>query len=68
MESYCVRCKKYRKNIVSNTSNGKTMILSKCSKCIKKSRLVKNQEAKRTIKFSLKTPLSKVPLLDNILL
>ena len=68
MESYCVRCKKYRKNIVSNTSNGKTMILSKCSKYIKKSRFVKNQEAKRTIKFSLKTPLSKVPLLDNILL
>ena len=71
MESYCMRCKKYTKNInprVSYTSNGKTMILSKCSKCSKKSRFIKNQEAKRTIKFSLKTPLSKVPLLDNILL
>ena len=35
MESYCVRCKKYTKNInprVLNTSNGKTMILSKCAK------------------------------------
>ena len=32
MESYCVRCKKYTKNInprVSNTGNGKTMTLSK---------------------------------------
>ena len=50
MESYCVRCKKYTKNInprVLNTSNGKTMILSKCAKCgSKKSRFIKNQEAK----------------------
>ena len=30
-----------------NTSNGKTMILSKCAKCgSKKSRFIKNQEAK----------------------
>ena len=36
MESYCVRCKKYTKNInprVSNTSNGKTVILPKCAIC-----------------------------------
>ena len=50
MESYCVRCKKYTKKInprVLNTSNGKTMILSKCAKCgSKKSRFIKNQEAK----------------------
>ena len=48
MESYSVRCKKYTKNInprVSNTSNGKTMILSKCEEySSKKSRLTKNQE------------------------
>ena len=32
---------------VSNTSNGKTMLLSKCAKCgSKKSRFIKNQEAK----------------------
>ena len=36
MESYCVRCERYTKNInprVSNISNGKTMILSKCAEC-----------------------------------
>ena len=36
MESYCVRCKKYTKNInprVSNTSNGKTVVLPKCAIC-----------------------------------
>ena len=34
MESYCVMCKKYTKTInprVSNTSNGKTRILTKCA-------------------------------------
>ena len=35
---------------VSNTSNGKTMLLSKCPKCgSKKSRLIKNQEAKELL-------------------
>ena len=36
MESYCVMFKKYTKTInprVSNTSNGKTMILTKCAIC-----------------------------------
>ena len=36
MKSYCLNCKKDTKNInprVSNTSNGKTMLLSKCEKC-----------------------------------
>ena len=50
MESYCLKCKKYTKNInpqVSSTSNGKLMILSKCAICgSKKSRFIKNQEAK----------------------
>ena len=50
MKSYCLKCKKDAENInprVSNTSNGKTMLLSKCSKCgSKKSRFIKNQEAK----------------------
>ena len=48
MKSCCVRCKN-RKHInprVSHTSNGKTMI-SKCAEChSKKSRFIKNQEAK----------------------
>ena len=72
MESYCVRCKKYTKNInprVSITSNGKTMILSKCATCgSKKSRFIKNQEAKGLLSnLRFRTPLSKVPLLGNIL-
>ena len=72
MESYCVRCKKYTKNInprVSITSNGKTMILSKCATCgSKKSRFIKNQEAKGLLSnLGIKTPLSKVPILGDIL-
>ena len=39
MKSYCLKCKKYTRNIdpkISGTSNGKTMILSKCAICVKK--------------------------------
>ena len=54
MKSYCLRYRKDTENIfprVSNTSNGRTMILSKCTICgSKKSRFIKNQAAKRTIK------------------
>ena len=50
MKSYCFKCRKDTENInpkVSKTSNGKTMILSKCAICgSKKSRFIKNQEAK----------------------
>ena len=45
------------------------MILSNCAICgSKKSRFVKNQEAKGLlIKLGLKAPLSKVPILGDIL-
>ena len=36
MKSYCLKSKKDTENInprVSNTSNGKTVLLSKCAKC-----------------------------------
>ena len=61
-----------QKNInlrVSNASNGETMISSKSAKCgIKKSRFIKNQEAKELLNsVGLRTPLSKLPLLGNIL-
>ena len=50
MESYCLKCKKYTKNIdqqVSSTNNGKFMILSKCAICgSRKSKFIKKQEAK----------------------
>ena len=72
MESYCLKCRKYTKNInsqVSRTSNGKTMILSKCAICnSKKSRFIKEQEAKGLLsKLGIKTPLSKIPILGDIL-
>ena len=73
MESYCAKCKKYTKNInprVLGTSNGKAMILSKCATCgSKKSRFIKNQEAKGLLSnLGIRTPLNKVPLLGDILL
>ena len=45
------------------------MLLSKCAKCgSKKSRCVKNQEAKGILSnLGIITPLSKVPLLGDIL-
>ena len=72
MKTYCVKCKKITENIdprVSKTSNGRTMILSKCAICSsKKSRFIKNQEAKRLlINLAIRTPLSKVPVLCDIL-
>ena len=72
MESYCLKCRKYTKNInpqLSSTSNGKTMILSKCAVYnSKKSKFIKQQEAKGLLrKLGIKTPLSKIPLLGDIL-
>ena len=72
MKSYCLKCKIDTENInprVSNTSNGETVLLSKCAICgSKKSRFIKNQEAKELwSNLGLRTPLSKVSLLGNIL-
>ena len=50
MNSYCLKYRKDTENInprVSNRSNDRTTILSKCAICgSKKSKFVKNQEAK----------------------
>ena len=50
MLSYCLKCKKNTESInpnVSKTTNGKTMILSKCVICGgKKSKFIKEQQAK----------------------
>ena len=53
---------------VSNTSNGKTMILSKSATCSAKiSRFIKKQEVKGLLSnLGLKTPLSKVRILGHI--
>ena len=71
MESYCLKCRKNTENIdpkVSASSNGRVMILSQCAVCgSKKSRLIKNQEAKGlSSKLGIKTSLSKVPILSDI--
>ena len=72
MKSYCLKCKKDTENInprISNTSNGRTMILLKCAICgSKKSRSTKIQEAKGLLSnLGVRTPLSKVPILGDIL-
>ena len=72
MKSYCLKCKKDTENInprISNTSNGRTMILLKCAICgSKKSRFTKIQEAKGLLSnLGVRTPLSKVPVLGDIL-
>ena len=72
MKSYCLKRRKDTENInpkVSKTSNNRTMILSKCAICSsKKSRFIKNQEAKGPLSnLGIRTPLSKVPILGDIL-
>ena len=58
MKSYCLKCKKDSENInprVSNTSNGRAMILSTCAICdSKKSRFIKNHEAKGLLSVLIK--------------
>ena len=73
MKSYCLKCRKNTENInprVSERSNGRTMVLSKCAIWgSEKSRFIKTQEAKGLLSnLGVKTPLSKVPVLGDILL
>ena len=72
MSSYCLKHRKNKENItpkVSKTNNDKIMILSKCATCdSKKSRFIKKQEASGILgNLGFKTPLSKIPLLGDIL-
>ena len=69
MKTYCVKCKKDAKNIgpkMFRTKNDRLLMQSKCSNCrIKKSRFVKEQEAKDLLSnLGIKAPLSKTPLLN----
>ena len=71
MLSYCLKCKQNTESInpkVSATSNGRTMVLSKCAVCgSKKSKIIKNQEAKRLLSsLGIRTPLSKILLLGDV--
>ena len=72
MKSYCLKCRKNTENInprVSRTINDRTMVLSKCAICgSKKSRFIKNQEAKGLLRnLGIKTSSCKVPTLGDIL-
>ena len=72
MLPYCLNCKKNTKSInrnVSATSNGRTMILSKCAICgSKKSKFIKKEEPKGLFSnLGISTSLSKISLLVDIL-
>ena len=69
MKTYCLKCKKYTDNIdpkISKTKNNRLLMLSKCSVCKnKKSRFIKEQDPKGLLsKLGIKTPLSKITLLN----
>ena len=73
MESCCLKCKKKNsRNIdpkISSSENGRAMTFSKCTICgSKKSRFITNQEAKGLLSnVGIKTPLSKAPILGDVL-
>ena len=69
MKTYCMKRRKDTENIDSEmlrTKNNILIMQSKCPVCgIKKSRFVKEQEAKGLLSnLGIKTPLSKIPLLN----
>ena len=69
MLTYCVKYRKNTENLNSKifkTKNGRLIMQSKCPVCgIKKSRFVKEQEAKGLLSnLRIKTLLSKIPLLN----
>ena len=68
MNAYCVKCRKNTENIdpkIFRTKNNRLIMQSKCNDCrIKKSRFVKEQQAKGLLSnLGIKTTLSKIPLL-----
>ena len=71
MLCYCLKCKKNTESInprVLKTSNGKTIILSKCAICDSKiSKFIKKQEASGILSVGIRTPLSTIPVLGNTL-
>ena len=68
-ETYCLACRKYTKSInpkIVRNRQSRPMIQSNCAICgSKKSRFIKEQQAMGILSNSvIKTPLSKVPLLN----
>ena len=71
MNTYCVKCRRDTENIdpkIVRTKINWLVMQSKCSvREIKKSRFIKEQEAKVLLSnLKIKTPLSKIPL-SNVL-
>ena len=71
MKTYCVKCRKDTENIdpkMVRTKNNRLIMQSKCPVCgIKKSRFVKEQEAKSLLSnLGIRAPLIKIPLLNNL--
>ena len=72
MPSYCLKCRKNTESInlrVSKTTNGKTMMLSKCPICNnKKSKFIKEQQVRGLLSnLGIRTPLNRIPLLGDTL-
>ena len=72
MKTYCVKCRKDTEKIdpkMVRAKKNRLVMQLKCSVCgIKKSRFVKEQEAKGLLSnWGIKTPLSKIPLLNVLL-
>ena len=68
-ETYCLVCRKYTKNInpkIVRSRQNRSMIQSNCAICgSKKYRFIKEQQAMGILSnLGIKTPLSKVPLLN----
>ena len=73
MKTYYVKCKKDTENIdpkMFRTKKNRLIMQPKCFACgIKKSRFVKEQEAKGLLSnLEIRIPLSKIPLLNVLFL
>ena len=71
MKTYCLKCKKDTENLDSKifrTKNNRLIKRSKCNDCrIKKSRFLKEQEAKGLLSnLGINTSLNKIPLLNPL--
>ena len=69
MKAYYMKCRKNTESLNSKSfksKNGRLIMQSKCPLCrIKKSRFVKEQEAKGLLSnLGIKTPLNQIPLLN----
>ena len=72
MLSYCLKCRKKTESKnpkVARTKNGRIMLLSKyAARDSKKSKFIKEHEASELLSnLGIKTPLSKIPLIDPLL-